>query len=294
MPSTAATPAGAVPVVPQKWTQHLDCQRVPEHLQQRSAPSTWKTSALKIWKCLSGKEILVVVDRISWGKAPAERVKDSLSTAFKMGNNRLAVVVLPGSSPPLPPEGSITTNSKPEASIEDQVPSPQHATLSTNDPSLGTNDSAPSTHPPALVTHHSSLITHHSVTHHSSLITHHSSINWFSSDLSCAACHTGEAIPPPTPNLFSFNSPLGACPECRGFGRTIGVDLDLVIPNPRLSLSEGAIKPWSTDRTEYLGFDGFLPSREDPHQCSLRTTGRRREAEDHRRQRRVLRRQRFL
>ena len=40
------------------------------------------------------KEILVVVDRISWGKATAERVKDSLSTAFKMGNNRLAVVVL--------------------------------------------------------------------------------------------------------------------------------------------------------------------------------------------------------
>ena len=44
---------------------------------------------------LSGQEILVVVDRLSWGRAPAERVKDSLATAFKMGNNRLAVVILP-------------------------------------------------------------------------------------------------------------------------------------------------------------------------------------------------------
>ncbi len=73
----------------------------------------------------------------------------------------------------------------------------------------------------------------------------------FSSDLACAHCHPTTSIPAPTPNLFSFNSPLGACPECRGFGRTIGVDLDLVIPDPRLSLEQGAIKPWPPDRDEY-------------------------------------------
>ncbi|HXV64064.1 MAG TPA: excinuclease ABC subunit UvrA [Vicinamibacteria bacterium] len=49
------------------------------------------------------------------------------------------------------------------------------------------------------------------------------------------------------PNLFSFNSPLGACAACRGFGRTIGIDMDLVVPDPRLSLSQGAVKPWTTD-----------------------------------------------
>jgi len=48
----------------------------------------------------------------------------------------------------------------------------------------------------------------------------------------------------PTPNLFSFNSPLGACETCRGFGRVIDIDLDLVIPDPGKSLSEGAIRPW--------------------------------------------------
>ena len=46
----------------------------------------------------------------------------------------------------------------------------------------------------------------------------------------------------PTSSLFSFNSPLGACPTCRGFGRVIGIDLDKAIPNHLLSLREGAIK----------------------------------------------------
>ena len=64
----------------------------------------------------------------------------------------------------------------------------------------------------------------------------------FSEDLHCAACdlHFREA----SPNLFSFNSPVGACEACRGFGRTIGIDYDLVIPDASLSLRDGAIRPW--------------------------------------------------
>ncbi len=49
------------------------------------------------------------------------------------------------------------------------------------------------------------------------------------------------SAPRRTPNLFSFNSPLGACPECRGFGRIMDIDWNLVIPNPRKSLREGAL-----------------------------------------------------
>lgn len=52
----------------------------------------------------------------------------------------------------------------------------------------------------------------------------------------------------PTPNLFSFNSPLGACPECQGFGRVTGLDSDLIIPNPDLSIRQGAIAPFRTDQ----------------------------------------------
>ena len=48
------------------------------------------------------------------------------------------------------------------------------------------------------------------------------------------------------PSLFSFNSPIGACETCRGFGRVIGIDYGLVIPDPAKTLREGAIRPWQT------------------------------------------------
>ena len=65
----------------------------------------------------------------------------------------------------------------------------------------------------------------------------------FSSHLHCPHCEI--AYRDPVPNLFSFNSPLGACDACRGFGRVIDIDLDLVIPDPGKPLSDGAIKPWA-------------------------------------------------
>ena len=52
----------------------------------------------------------------------------------------------------------------------------------------------------------------------------------------------------PSPLLFSFNSPLGACPECQGFGRTSGIDENLVIPDPNLSIRQGAIAPFRTEQ----------------------------------------------
>ena len=54
------------------------------------------------------------------------------------------------------------------------------------------------------------------------------------------------AFADPEPSLFSFNSPIGACEECRGFGRVIGVDYGLVIPDAGKTLAEGAIRPWQT------------------------------------------------
>ncbi|MGE5430128.1 MAG: excinuclease ABC subunit UvrA [Syntrophomonadaceae bacterium] len=48
----------------------------------------------------------------------------------------------------------------------------------------------------------------------------------------------------PEPHFFSFNNPFGACPVCQGFGRTVGIDMNLVIPNPNLTILEGAIAPW--------------------------------------------------
>jgi excinuclease ABC subunit A len=71
------------------------------------------------------------------------------------------------------------------------------------------------------------------------------------------ACHyCGISYPEPSPQLFSFNSPLGMCPECSGLGTRMEMDPDLVIPNPDLTINEGAVKPlgavgegtsWGTD-----------------------------------------------
>ena len=49
----------------------------------------------------------------------------------------------------------------------------------------------------------------------------------------------------PEPRLFSFNNPVGACPSCQGFGRIIGIDMDLVVPDPSKTIRQGAILPWT-------------------------------------------------
>jgi len=67
----------------------------------------------------------------------------------------------------------------------------------------------------------------------------------FSSDLHCAHCdiHYHD----PSPSLFSFNSPLGACEKCKGFGRTIGINFGLVVPDESKTLKGGAVRPWQTE-----------------------------------------------
>jgi len=66
----------------------------------------------------------------------------------------------------------------------------------------------------------------------------------FSSSLRCEDC--GLEYPEPEPRLYDFNSPLGACPQCEGFGDVVDVDMDLVVPDPMKSIRDGAIAPWNT------------------------------------------------
>lgn len=67
--------------------------------------------------------------------------------------------------------------------------------------------------------------------------------------LSCPEC--AEPLLAPRPGYFSYESPLGACESCRGFGRVLGVDLNKVIPDPALSLQEGAIRAWRGDSSAW-------------------------------------------
>ncbi|AKT41906.1 excinuclease ABC subunit UvrA [Chondromyces crocatus] len=67
--------------------------------------------------------------------------------------------------------------------------------------------------------------------------------------LSCPSC--ARSFDPPRPGLFSYQSPAGACPACRGFGRTIGIDWNKVFPEPHRALDDGAIRPWSGKSTTW-------------------------------------------
>ncbi len=84
----------------------------------------------------------------------------------------------------------------------------------------------------------------------------------FSTHLHCAHCDIDYR--PPFSNLFSFNSPVGACDTCRGFGRVIDIDLELIIPDPALSLAQGAVKPFggaADGRMEFSDLEDFCRAR---------------------------------
>jgi len=77
----------------------------------------------------------------------------------------------------------------------------------------------------------------------------------FSEHFACEEC--GISLPELEPRLFSFNSPYGACPACQGLGEKLEVDPKLVIPNPNLTIAEGAIFPWA-HASHKVGRQGFF------------------------------------
>jgi excinuclease ABC subunit A len=80
----------------------------------------------------------------------------------------------------------------------------------------------------------------------------------FSEHFACEDC--GISMPELEPRIFSFNNPYGACPECTGLGEKLEVDPELVIPNKNLTISEGAIWPWSR-ASHKVGRQGYYYSK---------------------------------
>ncbi|HEX9300347.1 MAG TPA: excinuclease ABC subunit UvrA [Actinomycetota bacterium] len=83
------------------------------------------------------------------------------------------------------------------------------------------------------------------------VVTHegHEEVQTFSQKLACTYC--GLSFDELAPRNFSFNSPYGACPTCDGLGTRLEVDAELVVPDPDLSINEGAIAPWASNSLEY-------------------------------------------
>ena len=91
-----------------------------------------------------------------------------------------------------------------------------------------------------------------------------SSRQHYSNQFACTSC--ARRFKQPSPNLFSFNSPLGACAACQGFGRIITIDWDLVIPDKKKSILEGAIHPWTKPSAawEFKQLKAFCKRRSIP------------------------------
>jgi excinuclease ABC subunit A len=96
---------------------------------------------------------------------------------------------------------------------------------------------------------------------------------YFSRRAACKLC--GISIPELTPQMFSFNNPQGACPECTGLGTKRFFDPALIVPDPNLSLREGALAPWASRQSLYFhqmidavcghyGVDGYMPFKDLP------------------------------
>ncbi|MFO1518149.1 MAG: excinuclease ABC subunit UvrA [bacterium] len=89
----------------------------------------------------------------------------------------------------------------------------------------------------------------------------------FSERFACVDC--GISYPEIEPRLFSFNNPFGACPECGGLGNKMYFDPELIIPNPDLTLEEGAIAPWANKTSNY--YSNLLASLAKHFKFDLKT-----------------------
>ncbi|MEX1052060.1 MAG: excinuclease ABC subunit UvrA [Patescibacteria group bacterium] len=92
---------------------------------------------------------------------------------------------------------------------------------------------------------------------------------FYSHKYACEQC--GWQFPDIEPRIFSFNNPEGACPTCQGLGVRLVPDPELVLPNPRLTLAEGAIRPWSRTTSQGSGHQKALQSLAQKYNFSLDT-----------------------
>jgi excinuclease ABC subunit A len=129
-------------------------------------------------------EVTIILDRLTAGDQSAERLRESLETAFAPGHSTATVLIERGELSAAATDGFTTIDG-----------------------------------------HAWQRLT-------------------FSSALRCNTC--GIEYPEPEPQLFNFNRPLGACPECEGFGNIVTTDMERVVPDRRKSVREGAIAPWNT------------------------------------------------
>ena len=184
-----------------------------------------------VQKAAGNGGVYVVVDRLATGRASNERVRDSLEMAFAKGEGRCY------------------------AFVESTETAPGHDNSPGHDNTLPGQDNAPAAEPsadgqPATDCQAGQCQASDGQEQQNGRGTPYviDGRHWrrvgFSTQLACEEC--GMEFPEPDARLFSFNSPMGACPQCEGFGNVIGIDMELVVPDGRKSIREGAIAPWNS------------------------------------------------
>ncbi|PAY17226.1 excinuclease ABC subunit A [Rhodopirellula sp. SM50] len=171
-----------------------------------------------------GAECIVVVDRVS-ADTDLSRLTESLETAMGEGHGRAVVLV----EAPTAGTAEAATEPPPARRVGESNLhyAPPNQTLSAGDPSAEVITDAETP---------------------TGRLTEIDGRPWMQRVISdqrrCDQCDLD--YPDPVPRLFNFNNPLGACEKCEGFGELVDMDMDLIVPDPSLSIAEGAIAPWNT------------------------------------------------
>jgi len=152
------------------------------------------------------RQVLVVVDRLVLKEEIRQRLTDALETAYQEGNGELVIWTMEEITP-----------------LNDSFQSPPF--VKGGQGGFDTPKQEIPSSPPLQKGGEAHLYR-------------------FSRKFECSRC--GIEYKEPEPRFFSFNNPYGACPACHGFGDTVSVDMNLVIPNRKKSIREGAIVPWAT------------------------------------------------
>jgi excinuclease ABC subunit A len=170
--------------------------------------------------------IEVVVDRLVQRPGIERRLTDSLETALKLADGVAEVQLVPrdGAGAPAPAPGSGATAPAAAAPGPGKRRSAAREAGDQAPPGEEAEDGASGGQPETLT---------------------------FSQHLACPVC--GTSYEELAPRNFSFNSPYGACTRCDGLGTRYEVDPELVVPDPDLSIDEGAVAPWAGARSEYFG-----------------------------------------
>jgi len=186
----------------------------------------WSEAAALIEAKIVPKEILTSVDRVKISGAQKERLTDSLEQAFRLGRGEAQVRVAGKSHSPSKELGSNGAS-----------PNSIHFLRGGNwgNPDYLKGKENKSQDSPGNLSGKENG--------------GQGKVLEFSEKLRCASC--SRIFLEPTANLFSFNSPLGACPTCQGFGRVITIDWDLVVPDGSKSIRDGAIEPWTKASTRW-------------------------------------------